>query len=105
MSFCECCYPVVLLYFINSIIDHLLLFLQTRMQVLVPDPRANYRSVGDALVRIVRQEGVATTMRGFSAMIGGAGPAHALYFACYEKMKKVLQGSKPGTGNPAIHGQ
>jgi len=91
-----------------GIMEHSIMYpvdcIKTRMQVLVPDPRANYRSVGDALVQIVRYEGVRTTMRGFSAMIGGAGPAHAMYFACYEKMKKLLQGSKPGTGNAMVHG-
>lgn len=29
-------------------------------------------------------------MRGLNATAVGAGPAHALYFACYEKLKKTL---------------
>ncbi|KAK0039975.1 mitoferrin-2-like isoform X1 [Biomphalaria pfeifferi] len=69
---------------------------KTRMQCLVPDPKADYRSVMDALNKIVRHEGIRNTVRGFSAMALGAGPAHALYFACYEKIKHVVSGGKQG---------
>lgn len=44
----------------------------------------------DALRRIVTTEGVWRPMRGLNATAVGAGPAHALYFACYEKLKKTL---------------
>lgn len=44
----------------------------------------------DALRRIVATEGVWRPMRGLNATAVGAGPAHALYFACYEKLKKTL---------------
>lgn len=63
---------------------------QTRMQSLQPDPEARYRNVMDALRRIVATEGVWRPMRGLNATAVGAGPAHALYFACYEKLKKTL---------------
>ena len=66
------------------------------MQCLVPDPRANYRNVADALIRIVRYEGMKNTLRGINVVVGGAGPAHAMYFACYEKLKKVLHTRLPG---------
>ena len=66
------------------------------MQSLVPDPKANYRSMLDALMKIVRYEGVGNTVRGISAVISGAGPAHAMYFACYEKIKKVISGGQQG---------
>lgn len=72
------------------------------MQSLVPDPKADYRSVADALNKIVRNEGIKNTVRGFSAMALGAGPAHALYFACYEKMKFILSDGKQG--NHFAHG-
>lgn len=36
---------------------------------------------------MVRQEGIFRPFRGISAMIVGAGPAHALYFSCYEFLK------------------
>lgn len=73
------------------------------MQVLVPDPRANYRNIIDALVRIVRHEGIARTVRGINVTAYGAGPAHAMYFACYEKMKGVL--SRTGQSNHWAHGK
>ena len=75
---------------------------QTRMQCLVPDPRANYRNVADALYRIAVHEGLHSTLRGINAMIYGAGPAHAMYFACYEQMKKVLR--RTGRANHLAHG-
>lgn len=67
------------------------------MQCLVPNPRANYRNLPDALYQIVRNEGLKNTVRGINAVVGGAGPAHALYFACYEKLKKVLSGGQAGS--------
>lgn len=66
------------------------------MQSLVPDPRADYRGVVDAMVTIFRHEGIRNTTRGIGAVVGGAGPAHALYFACYEHLKKVFSGGHQG---------
>ncbi|XP_058652316.1 mitoferrin-2 isoform X2 [Onychostoma macrolepis] len=63
---------------------------QTRMQSLQPEPAARYRNVMDALWRIVRTEGIWRPIRGLNITAVGAGPAHALYFACYERLKKVL---------------
>lgn len=60
------------------------------MQSLQPDPAARYRNVMDALWRIMRTEGMWRPMRGLNITAVGAGPAHALYFACYEKLKKTL---------------
>lgn len=60
------------------------------MQSLQPDPAARYKNVMHALCRIVATEGVWRPVRGLNATAAGAGPAHALYFACYEKLKKTL---------------
>lgn len=60
------------------------------MQSLQPDPAARYKNVMDALRRIVATEGVWRPMRGLNVTAIGAGPAHALYFASYEKLKKTL---------------
>lgn len=60
------------------------------MQSLQPDPAARYRNVMDALRRIVSTEGVWRPMRGLNVTAVVAGPAHALYFASYEKIKKTL---------------
>ncbi|XP_026866129.1 mitoferrin-2 isoform X4 [Electrophorus electricus] len=60
------------------------------MQSLQPDPAARYRNVMEALWRIMKTEGIWRPIRGLNATAVGAGPAHALYFACYEKLKKSL---------------
>ncbi|XP_029377283.1 mitoferrin-2 [Echeneis naucrates] len=79
---------------VAGIMEHCLMFpidcVKTRMQSLQPDPAARYRNVMDALRRIVATEGVWRPMRGLNATAVGAGPAHALYFASYEKLKKTL---------------
>ncbi|XP_048863980.1 mitoferrin-2 isoform X1 [Brienomyrus brachyistius] len=79
---------------VAGIMEHCLMFpidcVKTRMQSLQPDPAARYSNVMEALWRIVRTEGVWRPMRGLNITAVGAGPAHALYFACYEKLKKTL---------------
>uniref|UniRef100_UPI00358FA296 mitoferrin-1-like isoform X1 n=1 Tax=Myxine glutinosa TaxID=7769 RepID=UPI00358FA296 len=77
-----------------GIMEHCVMYpvdcVKTRMQSLRPDPRAAYRNVFHALLTIVRTEGIWRPVRGVNAMATGAGPAHALYFACYERIKAVL---------------
>ncbi|XP_066535125.1 mitoferrin-2 [Hoplias malabaricus] len=79
---------------VAGIMEHCLMFpidcVKTRMQSLQPEPAARYRNVMDALWRIMRTEGIWRPIRGLNATAVGAGPAHALYFACYEKLKKTL---------------
>ena len=58
-----------------------------------------YRNVSDAFGRIIYKEGSRRLFRGMSAMIAGAGPAHALYFSCYEKLKLVFTRSINGHAN------
>ncbi|XP_010020053.1 PREDICTED: mitoferrin-1-like, partial [Nestor notabilis] len=71
----------------------------TRMQSLQPDPKAQYRSVYEALKKIVMTEGFWRPLRGINVTMLGAGPAHAMYFACYEKMKKSLSDTFQHGGN------
>ncbi|NXC47466.1 MFRN1 protein, partial [Penelope pileata] len=73
--------------------------LQTRMQSLQPDPKAQYRSVYEALKKMVLTEGFWRPLRGINVTMLGAGPAHAMYFACYEKMKKSLSDTIQHGGN------
>ena len=68
----------------------LLLLTQTRMMALTPDPNARYRSMLQAFQRIVSQEHPRALFRGIGVVAMGAGPAHALYFSCYEFSKKGL---------------
>lgn len=63
------------------------------MQTLRPNPNARYRSVTEALYKMIRYEGVLRPIKGVSVVICSAGPAHALYYSCYEKMKETLSGT------------
>uniref|UniRef100_A0A8C3QYF8 Mitoferrin-1 n=1 Tax=Cyanoderma ruficeps TaxID=181631 RepID=A0A8C3QYF8_9PASS len=79
---------------VAGIMEHAVMYpvdsVKTRMQSLQPDPKAQYRSVLEALRRMVLTEGFWRPLRGINVTVLGAGPAHALYFACYEKIKKSL---------------
>ena len=75
---------------------------QTRMQTLIPDSRAVYRNVFEALGQIFRTEGFRSAMRGVDATAYGAGPAHAVYFAMYEYLKIIL--SHNDKNNHLAHG-
>ena len=87
-----------------GIAEHCLMYpvdvVKTRMQSVQPNPHARYRNVLDALSKIVRYEGAARPFKGMSVMVVGAGPAHAMYFACYEKMKRVISGTENGSKRP-----
>ncbi|KAG7476326.1 hypothetical protein MATL_G00081780 [Megalops atlanticus] len=91
---------------VAGILEHTVMYpvdsVKTRMQTLQPDPRAQYRSVYEALSRIVRTEGPLRPLRGLSVTLLGAGPAHALYFACYEKLKHRLSQLLQSRGNSHI---
>jgi solute carrier family 25 iron transporter 28/37 len=68
------------------------------MQCLKPNPNARYSGIVDALVKIVKHEGAFRPVRGMGVVAFGAGPAHALYFSCYEFIKNNFSGPhhKPG---------
>lgn len=89
-----------------GIMEHCVMYpvdcIKTRMMCLKPNPKANYRHMLDAFYTISRDEGLKRTTRGISAVIGGAGPAHAMYFACYEKLKRTFSGTQQG--NPLANG-
>lgn len=92
---------------ISDLLTCVRLFLshQTRMQSLHPEPGARYRNVMDALRQIVRTEGVWRPIRGVNVLAVGAGPAHALYFACYEKIKFSLSDAiHPGANSHFANG-
>lgn len=70
------------------------------MQSLAPNPQARYRSVTDGLKKMIVKEGLLRPVKGMGVMVIGAGPAHALYFSSYEKLKRVLSGTETGGKNP-----
>ncbi|XP_054434959.1 mitoferrin-1 [Pteronotus mesoamericanus] len=86
-----------------GILEHTVMYpvdsVKTRMQSLNPDPKAQYTSVYGALKKIIRTEGFWRPLRGLNVMMMGAGPAHALYFACYENMKRTLNAVFHHQGN------
>ncbi|XP_029296239.1 mitoferrin-1 isoform X2 [Cottoperca gobio] len=69
------------------------------MQSLQPDPNAEYKSVYQALKRIIQTEGLFRPLRGLNITMMGAGPAHAIYFACYERVKRSLSEVIQSGGN------
>ncbi|XP_075230126.1 mitoferrin-1-like isoform X1 [Lycorma delicatula] len=79
---------------IAGVMEHCVMYpldsVKTRMQSLSPSPNATYRGIGEALHRMVVQEGILRPIRGMGAVVMGAGPAHALYFSCYEYLKDTL---------------
>ncbi|XP_040899044.1 mitoferrin-1 [Toxotes jaculatrix] len=88
---------------VAGILEHTVMYpvdsVKTRMQSLQPDPNAQYRSVYEALKRIIKTEGVFRPLRGLNITMMGAGPAHALYFACYERVKRSLSDVIQNGGN------
>ncbi|PAA49562.1 hypothetical protein BOX15_Mlig034609g4 [Macrostomum lignano] len=74
-----------------GVMEHTLVYpvdcVKTRLQCLRPLEGARYRGLLDGLRTIVVTEGIGRTLRGVGAVVFGAGPAHALYFASYEQMK------------------
>lgn len=76
---------------------------KTRMQSLVPGPDGQ-RTVLTTLSHMVKTEGTFRPMRGMSAALMGAGPAHALYFGCYEHLKRSLIPLVPSGFNQLVYG-
>ena len=45
------------------------------------------------MMNMIREEGALRPLRGMGAMVAGAGPAHALYFGSYERLKVAFNRS------------
>lgn len=87
-----------------GIMEHCVMYpmdsVKTRMQSLsVTTPR----TIFSVMTRMVQQEGIFRPVRGMQIAIVSAGPAHALYFSCYEFLKEVLT-SGFGVNNHIAHG-
>ena len=57
---------------------------------LFPDPKARYKNLHNAFYEILTKENYRVLFRGMGVVATGAGPAHALYFACYEYAKQGI---------------
>uniref|UniRef100_A0A5S6QM74 Mitoferrin n=1 Tax=Trichuris muris TaxID=70415 RepID=A0A5S6QM74_TRIMR len=69
---------------------------KTRVQSLCHCPEQNCRTPVAGLIDMVRREGLLRPLRGMSAIMTGAAPAHAFYFTIYEKVKLFLTGGRFG---------
>ncbi|KAI9139201.1 mitochondrial carrier domain-containing protein [Paraphysoderma sedebokerense] len=83
-----------------GITEHVVMYpldsVKTRLQILTPNPQAIYSGMTNAISRITTTEGASALFRGVNSVVLGAGPAHALYFASYERMKVILGGDQEG---------
>uniref|UniRef100_A0A915I0E6 Mitochondrial carrier protein n=1 Tax=Romanomermis culicivorax TaxID=13658 RepID=A0A915I0E6_ROMCU len=83
-----------------GILEHTAMFpidsVKTRMQSLCPCPERSCRTPVGGLFTMIKKEGVLRPIRGINVVASLAGPAHALYFTIYEKMKHHLTNGKPG---------
>lgn len=94
---------------IAGVAEHCIMYpvdvVKTRMMCIKENPETQYKSITGALRKIIRQEGWSRPVRGVSAVFVGAGPAHAMYFAGYEKIKRELTlrftKGKPGESSMA----
>lgn len=90
-----------------GIMEHCIIYpvdvVKTRMQCLKPDPNARYSGITDAFVKIIRNEGAFRPVRGMGVVAFGAGPAHALYFSCYEFIKNNFSGIQKAGENAKIN--
>lgn len=73
-----------------GVLEHCVMYpidtVKTRMQSLSTE---SYQTIRGGLQKMVSIEGLSRPVWGMSAVIVGAGPAHALYFSAYEAIKKA----------------
>ena len=94
-----------------GIMEHCVMFpvdcVKTRMQALASNTRPNDQptSIVKSLYFIMKKEGISRPLRGVQAMAAGAGPAHALYFSCYEYLKETMNTSalKTSVSQSLVH--
>ncbi|XP_063389489.1 mitoferrin isoform X1 [Cydia fagiglandana] len=76
---------------VAGVMEHCIMYpldsVKTRMQSL---RTAHNSSITETFRHMVRREGLLRPIRGMSAVVLGAGPAHACFFATYEHSKHTL---------------
>lgn len=77
---------------IAGIMEHCVMYpldsVKTRLQSIANV--SNNLGIRQTLSRMIETEGFLRPVRGVSVVVAGAGPAHALYFSCYESVKENL---------------
>ncbi|XP_028405392.1 solute carrier family 25 member 40-like [Dendronephthya gigantea] len=81
----------------NGLMDHVY-FCPTGKYSVCPNANKNFTSTWDALVRIVRYEGVSALWGGLPAALVMSVPATIIYFTAYDQLK-VMYGFKQGERN------
>eukprot|EP00823_Brevimastigomonas_motovehiculus_P004569 TRINITY_DN3035_c0_g1_i1.p1 TRINITY_DN3035_c0_g1~~TRINITY_DN3035_c0_g1_i1.p1 ORF type:complete len:295 (-),score=34.05 TRINITY_DN3035_c0_g1_i1:280-1164(-) len=81
-------------------VEHFVMFpvdtAKTRMQVMQRRKEMMYRRLFGTMGQIYRQEGCFRLYRGLGAIVAGAIPSHALYFATYESVKTKIGANAEG---------
>lgn len=77
---------------IAGVLEHCVMYpldsVKTRMQSLSP-VSAGF-NISATFLNMIKNEGIFRPIRGVTAVVAGAGPAHALYFGSYEMSKELL---------------
>lgn len=77
---------------IAGVLEHIVMYpmdsVKTRMQSLSP-ATAKY-NITATFQNMIKKEGILRPIRGVTAVVAGAGPAHALYFGSYEMSKELM---------------
>lgn len=83
-----------------GVLEHCVMYpidvVRTRMQSI--RPQIAHQSLWTTVAQLVKNEKFGT-FRGMSAVVTGAGPAHALYFSCYENLKQIMLTNIATTNN------
>jgi len=73
-----------------GLLEHCIMYpvdvVRTRMQSI--RPQTAHQGFWNTVGQLVKKERL-KTFRGMAAVVMGAGPAHALYFSCYENLKEA----------------
>ncbi|PVU91364.1 hypothetical protein BB561_004431 [Smittium simulii] len=91
-----------------GIMEHVITYpldsVKTRMQIVGVNRNLVYSTISQSVSLISTTEGVRSLWRGITSMALGSGPAHALYFATYEKTKLYLSGGDETKIDPVAAG-
>lgn len=86
-----------------GILEHCVMYpvdvVRTRMQSIQPSKA--HQGFLPTVVQLIKHERL-KSFRGMSAVVTGAGPAHALYFSCYENLKLRLLTSESSSTQRAL---
>uniref|UniRef100_A0A1L8E0X7 Putative mitochondrial solute carrier protein n=1 Tax=Nyssomyia neivai TaxID=330878 RepID=A0A1L8E0X7_9DIPT len=82
---------------IAGVLEHCIMYpldsVKTRMQSLSPVTKGS--TIMSTMTTMIQKEGIFRPVRGMGAVVAGAGPAHAFYFASYEYSKTSLAAISP----------